>query len=82
MEKNGAVVVGRYMIATRKDGRVFSGCVESVKVLTKGTLVVVSWFSHDEDDYGHKYRSLYLENLNGWEMYHHEDEYCHAVSMV
>jgi len=83
MQTNGAVINGRYMIATRKDGRLFSGRVESVKAFNKGTLVVLAWFSHDESDYGSKYRSFYLENLSGWEMYLTADEYdCAVASMV
>jgi hypothetical protein len=83
MQTNGAVINGRYMIATRKDGRVFSGRVESVKAFDKGTLVVLAWFSHDEENYGNKYRSFYLESLSGWGMYLAADEYdCAVASMV
>ena len=83
MQTNGAVISGRYMIAHRNDGRIFSGRVESVKAMSKGTLVVLTWFSHDEENYGHKFRSVYLENLTGWEMYLTADEYdCAVASMV
>ena len=71
------------MVATRKDGRVFCGRVESAKDMPKGTLVVLTWFSHDEDDHGNKYRSFYLENMSGWEMYLSVEEYDAVVdSMV
>lgn len=82
MQTNGAVITGRYIIATRNDGRTFTGMVESVKAMPKGTLVVVSWFSHDENDYGHKYRSLYLENLSGWEVCDNAEEYDCAVASI
>jgi hypothetical protein len=82
MQTNGAVITGRYMIASRKDGRVFSGMVESVKALDKGTLVVLTWFSHDEENYGHKYRSFYLDSLTGWEMYLDGEEYDCAIACM
>ena len=64
--KNGAVITGRFVWAKRQDGREFMGQIESVRALTKGTLVVVmSWNSEDERN---KYESFYLENLVEWEV--------------
>lgn len=59
-----AVSVGKYFVATRKDGRYFQGFIQSVKSLTKGTLVIIR--DRDGED-GPVYKSVYLENLTVWE---------------
>ena len=58
------VSVGKYFVATRKDGRHFQGWIESVKaILDKGTLVVIR---DSDSDSGPVYKSVYLENLSTW----------------
>lgn len=58
-----AVIAGKFIVATRKDGRHFQGYIESVKALTKGTLLVIR--DRDDED-GPVYKSVYLENLATW----------------
>jgi hypothetical protein len=60
MQKNGAVISGRYIVAKRLDGRCFVGMVESVKALAKGTLVTIRQI----DD---TFKNFYLENLVEWD---------------
>jgi hypothetical protein len=57
------VSVGKYFVATRNDGRYFQGFIESVKALTKGTLVIIR---DSDSDSGPVYKSVYLENLSTW----------------
>jgi len=58
------VSVGKFIVATRKDGRYFQGYIESVKaILGKGTLVVIR---DRDDESGPVYKSVYLENLSTW----------------
>jgi len=64
MRKFAPVHVGMYFVATRNDGRYFQGFIESVKALTKGTLVVIR---DSDSDSGPVYKSVYLENLSVWE---------------
>ena len=65
MKKCGAVISGRHMWAKRNDGREFAGYIESVRALTKGTLVVIqSW---DDRRECRKYSSVYLEGLVEWQ---------------
>jgi len=65
MRKFAPVAVGKYFVATRKDGRHFQGWIESVKaILGKGTLVVLR---DSDSDSGPVYKSVYLENLTVWE---------------
>lgn len=59
------VSVGKFIVATRKDGRYFQGYIESVKaILSKGTLVVIR---DRDDESGPVYKSVYLENLSTWQ---------------
>ena len=74
MIRNGIVSVGQYMIANRKDGREFAGVVDSVKILPKGTFVVMMVQTHDIENYGVAYHSFYLENLTNWEIYADREE--------
>jgi len=67
----GPVHVGYYIVAERKDdGRHFRGVIESVKALTKGTLVVVR---RDYDDNEPSYKSFYLESLVSWDVHPNAD---------
>jgi hypothetical protein len=60
MEKNGAVITGRYIVAKRNDGRRFTGMIESVKALAKGTLVTIRQIDNN-------FKNFYLENLVEWD---------------
>jgi len=62
-----AVTAGKFIVATRKDGRYFQGYIESVRALTKGTLLVIR--DRDSED-GPVYKSVYLENLSVWTASH------------
>lgn len=59
------ILKGMFFTGVRKDGRAFSGEVESTKKTNKGTLVVV-W--NLNPDYSRKYATVYLTDCISWKI--------------
>ena len=64
------VHAGHYIHAKRNDGRYFSGKIESVKALPKGTMIVVK---DDRWEDSPTFKSVYLENLVSWDVHPNRD---------
>jgi hypothetical protein len=64
------VHTGHYIHAKRNDGRYFSGKIESVKALPKGTMIVVK---DDRWEDSPTFKSVYLENLVSWDVHPNRD---------
>jgi hypothetical protein len=71
------VIVGKYIYASRRDGRDFIGYISNVKKYRgKGVMVTVLYYTENHE----QYRNVYLDDCPDWRVYDTAGDLCEAVN--